>query len=111
MTKINAERRRFPRIASSNPMLVSPPEASGERYLHETGVVGMNGLMFRSEKSYGRGTVLQIDLAVDNRIVELAGRVAYERITIVGDLEVGVEFVRVRAGDRYYLSTLMRMSA
>jgi len=111
MMKINAERRRFPRVASTNPMLVTAPDESGERHFHETGVVGMNGLMFRSDKSYGRGTVLQIDLAVDNRIVEVAGKVAYERITLVGDLEVGVEFTRVRAGDRFYLSTLMRMTA
>jgi len=111
MTKINAERRRSPRVASTNPLLVAAPECGDERTFHETGVVGMNGLMFRSDRSYGRGTVLQLDMAVDDHIVEVAGRVAYERITVVGDLEIGVEFTRIRPGDSYYLSTLMRQSA
>lgn len=111
MTKINAERRRFPRVTSSNPILVAGPDSDGDRTLHETGVVGMNGLMFRSEKSYGRGTVLQMDLAVHDRIVEVVGKVAYERITVVGDLEIGVEFTRVNNGDRHHISSLLRMSA
>jgi len=111
MSKIHAERRRFPRAASSNPMLVAAPEVSGERTLHQTEVVGMNGLMFTSDKSFGRGTLLLIDLAVEERIVEIVGKVAYERVTVVGDLEVGVEFTNVRAADRFYLSTLVEMSA
>jgi len=111
MTNLHAERRRCPRVASSNPLLVATPDSGGEHTLHETGDVGMNGLMFRSDRSYGRGTALQLDMAVFDHIVEIAGKVAYERITVVGDLEIGVEFTRVRPGDSYYLSTLIQQSA
>lgn len=110
MNPVTTNRRRFPRVYAAAPLLVSPGGgAPREFFVADT--VGLGGLMFRSEKSFGRGTLLQLDLALGDRVVEATGRVAYERITVVGDMEVGVEFLRMAPGGLELLRSLLRQCA
>lgn len=110
MNHLTPDRRRFPRVHADAPLLVSPGGgAPKEFFVADT--VSLGGLMFRSDKSFGRGSLLQLDLALGDRVVEASGRVAYERITVVGDLEVGVEFLRLSPGSADLLRALLPQCA
>jgi len=111
VTHPTPDRRRFPRVQVGAPLRVGTTGGGPSREEFVAEVVGLGGLMFRSEMSFGRGTELLLDLALGDQRVEATGRVVYERITVVGDLEVGVEFGVVSPDGQDLLQELLRKSA
>jgi len=100
------EKRRFPRISSDNPVLVTKlgPETL-ERFAR-TRVVGLGGCMFVADASYGVGSAVEMLISVKGQVVRARARVAWESPTPDGKTEVGVEFLAIDDVDRRTLEQL-----
>lgn len=100
------EKRRFPRISSDNPVLVSKlgPETL-ERFAR-TRVVGLGGCMFVADGSYGVGSPVEILISVQGRVVKARARVVWESPTPDDKMEIGVEFLAIDDTDRRILEKL-----
>jgi hypothetical protein len=76
-----------------------------------TRVVGLGGCMFLSEQPLGFGSLLEVLIALEGRVVRTDARVVYEIPRADLRHEVGVEFLRVSAGDRALLESLVARKA
>lgn len=100
------QRRRFPRLASRHAVLVERLDESADERLATTRGVGLGGLAFVADRSYGAGAELRLRITVDHEVVSADGRVVWEREE--GDAwRVGVEFVRLGEGARGRLALLL----
>ena len=100
--------RRFPRIPSHHAVLVKrldPVRPTEELALTE--VVGLGGFMFLSEESLGVGSLLEVLISLEGRVLKTVSRVVYEHPGPEGKLEVGVEFLEIPEADREALSVIL----
>jgi hypothetical protein len=96
------QRRRFPRIASENVVLVRGAGEDEHEGLAKTKALGLGGLSFVTEESLGVGRLIELFISLGGRVVPTRSRVVYE--VPVGDrIEVGVEFVDLDPEAREYL--------
>ena len=63
-----------------------------------TRVIGLGGCMFVSEESLGYGSLMELSIAVQGRVLKTDGRVVYEIRKGPAEHQVGVEFLRISAG-------------
>jgi hypothetical protein len=86
------QRRRFPRIPTTNAVLVNRLGDDALEAVTTTRVVGLGGLSFVSTQPFGKASLLQLIISAADESVQCLGRVAYEREVDSG-WEVGVEFL------------------
>ena len=102
--------RRFPRVHSEHSALVrllgGQPSSAIEEFAR-TRVVGLGGCMFLSEQPLGFGSLLEVLIAMEGRVLRTDARVVYEIPREDLRHEVGVEFLRVSPGDRVLLEDLV----
>jgi len=96
------QRRRFPRIASENVVLVRTAGEAEREGLGKTRALGMGGLSFVTSESIGVGRLIELFVSLGGRVVPTRSRIVYE--LPVGDrIEIGVEFVDLDPEAREYL--------
>lgn len=99
---VENNQRRFPRIPAEVVVLVSNPARGKAEGFGKTRSVGLGGCCFVVPESLGVGSTLDLSLSISGRVVIAAAQVVYEKPAERG-VEVGVEFVRLEAGDRQFL--------
>ena len=102
MTDRFEQRRRFPRIASENVVLVRAAGGEDREGLGKTRALGLGGLSFVTGDSLGVGRLIELFISLGGRVLPTRSRVVYE--LPVGDrIEIGVEFVDLDPEAREYL--------
>lgn len=99
--------RRFPRVRSEHSALIRLLGGEPFEEFARTKVVGLGGCMFLSEESLGFGSLLEVLIALEGKIVRTDARVVYEIPREDFRHEVGVEFLRVNGDDRAALASLV----
>lgn len=87
--------RRFPRIRSEHAVRV---RLLGDEEVEEFGatrVIGLGGCSFGSRRRFGAGALVELQIPLTGGMVVADGRVVYELAQPEGEVEVGVEFLRV----------------
>jgi len=97
------QRRRFPRIASENVVLVRGAGASAEG-LAKTRALGLGGCSFVSDTAQRVDSVVEVLLSLGGRVVSARSRVVYSNPAGARH-EVGVEFLEIDPEDRDYLQS------
>ena len=101
------KRRRFPRIPSSNPVLVRKIGGEAVTRLSSTMVVGLGGCMFLNDQAFGMDSVLCLLISVQGRYIEAKVRVVYE-LPKENLYEIGVEFIDIPEYDLAVLGELFQ---
>ena len=99
--------RRFPRVRSQHSALVRLLGGDPFEEFARTQVVGLGGCMFLSEQSLGFGSLLEVLIALEGKVVRTDARVVYEIPRQDLRHEVGVEFLRISNDDRGLLASLV----
>ena len=63
--------------------------------------------MFVSEESLGFGSLMELSIAVQGRVLKTDGRVVYEIRKSPTEHQVGVEFLRITPADRAFLESFV----
>ncbi|HZF13547.1 MAG TPA: PilZ domain-containing protein, partial [Thermoanaerobaculia bacterium] len=71
----------------------------------KTRVIGLGGCMFVNRESLGYGSLMELLIAVQGRVIRADARVAYEIPKGEKEHQVGVEFLRLHPSDRALLSS------
>lgn len=101
-------RRRFPRIASENTVLVKKLGGNAAEAFAKTRVVGLGGCMFVTDSPIGIGSIVELLISVNLRVVRALVRVAYEIPKGGTQVEVGVEFVEISSADRQVIDAMLK---
>lgn len=99
--------RRFPRVAAEHAVMVRLLGVRPFEEFARTRVIGPGGCMFVSEESLGFGSLMELSIAVQGRVLKTDGRVVYEIEKDEGGHQVGVEFLRISSNDRAFLETFV----
>jgi c-di-GMP-binding flagellar brake protein YcgR len=103
----NEKRRRFPRIASENVVLVRDGAAADAERLGKTRALGLGGCSFVTDHPPRIGAFIELLLSLGGRVVTTRSRVIYEIAS--GDRrEIGVEFLEIDRADREHLERYFR---
>jgi hypothetical protein len=99
--------RRFPRIPAEHAVMVRL--LGGPRFegFAKTRVIGLGGCMFVNRESLGYGSLMELLISVEGRVIRADARVAYEIPKGNREHQVGVEFLRLHPADRELLSSLI----
>ena len=102
--------RRFPRIPAEHAVMVRL--LGGPRFegFAKTRVIGLGGCMFVNRESLGYGSLMELLISVEGRVIRADARVAYEIPKGNREHQVGVEFLRLHPTDRELLSSLIARS-
>ena len=103
MSDRDMERRRTPRAGLETGVLVRVEDIES---LTATRDIGPGGCRFLHMTPLGRGTPLDLVIRVDRSLVEVSGRIAFERKNADEIYEVGVEFLSVPDEDRRRIERL-----
>jgi hypothetical protein len=100
--------RRYPRVSCQAPLYVEQIGDGDFQGFSRTHVLGEGGCMFVSPTKVGFLSLLKLSILLDGRVLAADGRVAYElprerSAAEAGEVEVGVEFLRMSALDRAHL--------
>ena len=96
------QRRRFPRIASENVVLVRAAGEEEREGLAKTKALGLGGLSFVTAESLGVGRLIELFISLGGRVLPTRSRVVYE-IPVGDRIEIGVDFVDLEPEAREYL--------
>ena len=99
--------RKFPRIPAEHAVMVRL--LGGPRFegFAKTRVIGLGGCMFVNRESLGYGSLMELLISVEGRVIRADARVAYEVPKNGREHQVGVEFLRLHPSDRELLSSLI----
>lgn len=100
------KQRRFPRIPAECPVLVRKLDGERTTRISCTKVVGLGGCMFRHDKPFGDGSLLNLLILVRERYLEMRGKVVYEIPREDKRFDIGVEFVEISEEDLAALAVL-----
>jgi len=100
----NSNKRRFPRIASENVVLVRGGGHAVSEGLAKTRALGLGGCSFVTASPPAVGSEVELLLSLGGRVVPTRSRVVYE-IAAADRWEIGVEFLEIAAADRDYLES------
>lgn len=96
--------RRFPRVDAQHVCMVRV--LGGMRPFEEfarTRVIGTGGCMFVSRESLGFGSLMELSISMQGRVLRTDGRVVYEIAKSPTEHQVGVEFLRISPSDKMFL--------
>jgi c-di-GMP-binding flagellar brake protein YcgR len=99
------QRRRFPRIASENVVLVGTADQAVEEGFARTRDLGLGGCSFVNAAPIAVGTMLDLSISLAGRVVRTTSRVVYDLPE--GDAhEIGVKFLSIDPEDAELLREL-----
>jgi hypothetical protein len=102
VSESNAQRRKFPRIASQNVILVRGDESASAEGLARTKALGLGGCCFVSAAPPAVGSTVELLLSLGGRVIKTRSRIVYAN-PVNDKAEIGAEFVEIAAEDRDYL--------
>lgn len=105
MPETFVQQRRFPRIPSENPVLVKRLDDDSVGSFSKTREVGLGGCMFVNDEALGPGTIVEMFISVQGRVIEAKSRIVYERPKGT-QFEMGVEFLEMDPVDRVVIEHL-----
>jgi hypothetical protein len=103
-----ASTRRFPRVQSQHTVRVRILGERRPEAVMQTQVISPGGCMLVSQRSIGFGSLLEMAITLDGRVVRVDARAAWETRHDRGEYSVGVEFLRIAVADRGLLDRLVR---
>lgn len=106
MAEIQAERRHFPRIRVENPVLVTKLNPSHSPGFAKLEVLGLGGCQFLFKSPVGEGSLVELVISVQDRLVKTLGRVVHETRVSDTTFEVAVQFTDVAETDRQALRSV-----
>lgn len=96
MSDIGRESRKFPRLEARQAVLIKKVEqGSAAEELAPTKTIAMGGCCLVTDQTYGKGSLVELLISVDHRVVTARGHVVYEHPGEDGRIETGIEFVRL----------------
>ena len=99
--------RRFPRVQAVHAVMVRLLGVRPFEEFARTRILGPGGCMFVSEESLGFGSLMELSIAVQGRVLKTDSRVVYEISKGPTEHQVGVEFLRISPADRAFLESLV----
>jgi hypothetical protein len=99
--------RRFPRVQAEHAVMVRLLGVRPFEEFARTRVIGPGGCMFVSEESLGFGSLMELSIAVQGRVLKTDGRVVYEIRKSSTEHQVGIEFLRITPSDRAFLESFV----
>ncbi len=105
--KQSAKARRFPRIQAEHAVMVRLLGTLPFEEFARTRVLGPGGCMFVSEESLGFGSLMELSIALQGRVLKTDSRVVYEIAKSPTEHQVGVEFLRISPADRTFLESFV----
>ena len=99
--------RRFPRVRSEHPVRLRILGERRPEALSLTRVIGLGGCMLVSDRSIGFGSLMELTISLEGRMMRADARVAWERRKGVNEHEVGIEFLRLNRADRAALEQVV----
>lgn len=99
--------RRFPRIRAEHAVRLRILGERRPEALSLTRVIGLGGCMLVSDHSIGFGSLMELTISLDGRVLRADGRVAWERRKASNEHEVGIEFLRLNRADRAALEQVV----
>jgi hypothetical protein len=99
--------RRFPRVPAEHAVMVRLLGVRPFEEFARTRIIGPGGCMFVSEESLGFGSLMELSIAVQGRVLKTDGRVVYEIRKSPTEHQVGVEFLRITPADRAFLENVV----
>ena len=99
--------RRFPRVQAEHAVMVRLLGVQPFEEFARTRIIGPGGCMFVSEESLGYGSLMELSIAVQGRVLKTDSRVVYEIRNSPTEHQVGVEFLRISPGDRAFLESIV----
>jgi hypothetical protein len=101
-----SRQRRFPRIASQNPVMVTRSDDEHVGSLTLTQTLSVGGCLAITDEKLGNGATVKVVISVHGQVVEALGRVVYEARRKDGRFDAGIEFLRLPALDRVVIERL-----
>lgn len=101
-----AKERRFPRLASENPVLVTRLDDDHVGSLTVTRSLGLGGCLAITDEKLGVGARVKVVISVHGAVVEATGRVVYETVRPDRRFDTGIEFLELPALDRVVIERL-----
>ena len=102
-----ANTRRFPRASAQHPVRVRVLSERRPEQLTLTRIISPGGCMLVSESSIGFGSLLELMITLEGRLLRADGRVVWERRKGQAEHEVGIEFLRINRRDRDLLGEIV----
>jgi c-di-GMP-binding flagellar brake protein YcgR len=99
--------RRFPRVPSELPVRLRILGERRPEALSLTQIISAGGCMLVSDRSIGFGSLMEMTIACDGKMLRADGRVAWERRKSPSEHEVGIEFLRIAPRDREVLEQIV----
>lgn len=99
--------RKFPRVPAEHAVMVRLLGGPSFEGFAKTRVIGLGGCMFVNRESLGYGSLMELLIAIEGRVIRADARVAYEIPKGEREHQVGVEFLRLHPNDRTLLSSLI----
>lgn len=99
--------RRFPRVKAEHAVMVRLLGTLPFEEFARTRVIGPGGCMFVSEESLGFGSLMELSIALQGRVLKTDSRVVYEISRSPTEHQVGVEFLRISPADRAFLESFV----
>lgn len=99
--------RRFPRVRSEHSVRLRILGERRPEALSLTQVIGLGGCMLVSDRSIGFGSLMELTISLEGRVMRADGRVAWERRKGSNEHEVGIEFLRLTRADRAALEQVV----
>jgi c-di-GMP-binding flagellar brake protein YcgR len=103
--------RRFPRVPAENAVLVRTLGSEGPEVMATTRTVSSGGCMFVHRERLGVGTSVELLISLPGRVIKAQARIVWENERANGEVEVGVEFLRINAEDRRALEATVATEA
>lgn len=103
----NVNVRRFPRVPAEHAVMVRLLGVRPFEEFARTRILGPGGCMFVSQESLGFGSLMELSIAVQGRVLKTDCRVVYEIRKGEEEHQVGVEFLRISSADRAFLETVV----
>ncbi len=103
--ELNRE-RRYPRIPSTNTVLVREMGESPQEGFGRTRTVSLGGCSFFSDEELAEGSIIEVLISVGASVVRAKARVVYRTARDGDRPEVGVEFLEMNDDDRQIITDL-----
>ncbi|HSK76354.1 MAG TPA: PilZ domain-containing protein [Thermoanaerobaculia bacterium] len=102
-----AKSRRFTRVKAEHAVMVRLLGTQRFEEFARTRILGPGGCMFVSEESLGFGSLMELSIALQGRVLKTDSRVVYEISKSPTEHQVGVEFLRIAPADRAFLESFI----
>jgi len=103
--------RHFPRLSIEIGVLVRKAGGESSEILATTRSVSSGGCMLVHDQGLGVGSPLELLISLPGRVIKAQGQVVWENERASGEVEMGIEFLRMNSEDRRILEATIATTA